>query len=109
MAGFIYNSDLDKKIVTLVTKAELKAEPDKIVKLQALHSCYFGGKSQFEDDGMQNYLVFHSVYKYLKKIANSNHYHYYENIKPHAASNNSLVPTLIHVNTKLRVKFDCHC
>ena len=31
---FINNSDLDKKYKTLATKAELKAEQDKIVKLE---------------------------------------------------------------------------
>ena len=47
---FINSSDLDQKITTLKTKAELKAEQDKIVKLQAFDSSYFCGKSHFEDD-----------------------------------------------------------
>ena len=34
IAGFINNSDLDKKKTTLVTKVRLKAEQDKIIKLQ---------------------------------------------------------------------------
>ena len=34
-AGFINNSDLNKKLATLATKAELKAGQDIIVKLQA--------------------------------------------------------------------------
>ena len=34
---------------------------------------YYRSKSHFEDDGTQNYLVLSSVYKYYKKIANSNH------------------------------------
>ena len=33
-AGFINNADLDKKVTTLATKAELKAEQNKILKLQ---------------------------------------------------------------------------
>ena len=58
IAGFINNADLDKKAGTLATKAELKAEQDKITKLKAFDSSYFRGKSHFEDDGTQHYLVF---------------------------------------------------
>ena len=58
ISGFIDNSNLDKKIAALTTKAELKAEKDKIVELQAFDSSYFRYKSHFEDDGTENYLVF---------------------------------------------------
>ena len=58
IAVFIDNSDLNKKVATLATKTELKAEQDKLTKLQAFDSTYFRGKSHFEDDGNQNYLVF---------------------------------------------------
>ena len=53
-SGFIDNSDLDKRITTLATKAELKAKQDKIVKIQAFDSIYFRGKSHFEGDRTQN-------------------------------------------------------
>ena len=53
-----HNSDSGKYIATLATKAELKAEQDKIVKLQVCDSIYFLGKSHFEEDGAQNNLVF---------------------------------------------------
>ena len=33
ISGFIDNSNLDKKIATLATKAELKSEQDKIIEL----------------------------------------------------------------------------
>ena len=66
-AGFINNADLEKKVATLATKAELKAEKDKITKLEAFDSSYFRGKSHFEDDGIQNYLVFQLTCSYLKK------------------------------------------
>ena len=33
IAGFINNADLDKKVETLATKAEIKGEKDKTVKL----------------------------------------------------------------------------
>ena len=58
ISGFIDNSNLDKKKVTLATKAELKTEKDKIVKLQAFDSSYFRYKSHSGDDGTENYLVF---------------------------------------------------
>ena len=35
IAGVINNFDLNKKVAILATKAELKAEKDKIVELQA--------------------------------------------------------------------------
>ena len=38
ISGFIYNSNLDKKIATLAIKAELKSEQDKITKLKAFDS-----------------------------------------------------------------------
>ena len=52
---------------------ELKAEQDKIVKLQALDLSYFCSESHFEDDGTQHYLVFQSIYRYFKKIDNTDH------------------------------------
>ena len=66
------NSDLDKKI-TLASKSEIKAEQYKTVKFQALNSSYFCGKSHFEDDGSQNYLAFQALYRYFKKMGNSDH------------------------------------
>ena len=65
ITGFIDNSNLDKKIGTLATTIEIKAEQDKIIKRQVtiywsnqltIDSSYFRGKSQF--DGTQNYLEF---------------------------------------------------
>ena len=50
--------DLNKKVMTLATKAELKAQQDKIINLEALDSSCFRGKCHFEDNGTQNCLVF---------------------------------------------------
>ena len=56
---------------------------------------------------MQNYLVFQPSYKYLKKIANSDHISVWkskklfdESIQPPAPSNNSLLPALNCISTK---------
>ena len=67
ISGFIDSSGLDKKLATLATKADLKAEQDKIVKRQAFALSYFRGKRHFEDDGTQNYLVFVPIYRYFFK------------------------------------------
>ena len=58
IAGFINNADSDKKSSNISNKAELKAEQDKITKLETFDSNYFRIKSYFEGDGTQNYLVF---------------------------------------------------
>ena len=50
ISRFIDSSDLDKKVATLATKAKLKQEQDKTVKLQAFNSSYFCDKSHFQDD-----------------------------------------------------------
>ena len=42
----------------LATKVELKAEQDKMGKLQALDSCYFRGKRFYDNDGFQNMCLF---------------------------------------------------
>ena len=54
---------MNKKVAAIATK--LKADQGKIPKLEAIDSGYFRGKSQFEDDGIQDYLVFQSLYRYF--------------------------------------------
>ena len=73
IAGFTSNADLKIKVATLATKVELKAEQDKIVKLQALDLSYFCSESHFEGDGTRHYLVFQSIFRYFKKIDNTDH------------------------------------
>ena len=51
VAGFIDNADLNKKVVTIVTKAELKSRARQNSK--AFDSSYFSGKRHFGDDGTQ--------------------------------------------------------
>ena len=68
IAGLINNSNLNKKEATLVTKAELKAEQDKITKLEAFDSSYFCGKSHLEDDATKNYLAFQPMDRYFKIV-----------------------------------------
>ena len=55
----------------LATKAELKAEQDKIMKSLAFDSSYFLGKNHFRYDGTQKFLVFQPICRYFEKIANT--------------------------------------
>ena len=59
------------------------------MKYQTFDSSYFHSISHFEDDGMQNYLVFQPFYKYLKKIANNDHIPEW---KSKASSHGSIIP-----------------
>ena len=102
-----------KKVVLLATKAELKAEQDKIIKLQAFNSICFRGKSQFEDDGTQNYILLQPIYRYFKKIDNTNYISLWKSkglsneiIKPCITSHNKLAPALSYIGNKTRVEFD---
>ena len=38
-------------------------------KLHGFDSIYFRGKSHFEEDGRQNYLVFQPMYRYFKMVS----------------------------------------
>ena len=79
-------------------------------------SSYFIGKSHFEEDRTQNYLVFQPMYKYFKLITNTDYISSWkykelrgESIKPPTTSDNSLIPTLNYHGTKTRVKFIGSC
>ena len=79
IAEFINNTDLDQKLATLIatleTKAELKAEQDKIIKLQAFDSSYLRekSKSHFAENSTQKYLVFQPMYRYFKRTDNTDY------------------------------------
>ena len=85
-------------------------------KLKTFDSSYFIGKSDFEEDGVQNYLVFPPVNKYFKVITNTNYISSWkskglsaESFKPPTTSDNGLTPALIYYGTKTRVKFAGSC
>ena len=86
-------------------------------KLETFDSIYFRGKSHFEDDGTQNYLVFQTVSRYFKTVsANDSNILSWkskglsdESIKPPSTSNKMLNPSLDYVGTKARVKFNGDC
>ena len=71
------------------------------MKFQALDSSYFHGKSHFEDDGTQSYLVFLPVYRYFKTTANTSKVTAWkskglsdENTKPPSKSDYTINPSL---------------
>ena len=77
---------------------------------------YFIGKSYFEEDGAQNYLVFQPIRRYFKIIANTKYISSWkskglsdETIKPYATSDNSLTPLIDYYGSKVRVKFNKGC
>ena len=39
-----------------------------MLKLPTFDSSYFRDKNHFEEDGVQNYLVFQPMYRYFRKI-----------------------------------------
>ena len=87
-------------------------------KLKTFDSSYFIGKSHFEEDGVQNYLVFQPIIKYFKvnTMTNTDYILSWkskglsaESIKPPTTSDNSLTPELNYYGTKTRVKFTGSC
>ena len=89
----------------------------KIEKLQTFVSGCFLGKSHFEDDERQNYLVFQPVFTYFKTPANSDMIIASkskglseESIKRPALIDNSLNPGLNCIDyAKIRIKFNASC
>ena len=79
--NLIIKTDFDAKLSSLNRKSTANKSKHLLVdnelkKLTTFYSSYFRGKSHFEEDGTQNYLVFHPMYRYLKIIAgvrNGNH------------------------------------
>ena len=106
-------SSLNKKISK--SKADHLIVRKEINKIKNFDLSYFIGKNHFEEDGLQNYLVFQPIHKYLKT---DNSYHISswtskglsnESITPPSAANNFLTPSLNYLGTKIRVKFNGSC
>ena len=107
-------SSLNRKITSNKSKHLLVV--NELKKLKTFDSDYFRGKSYFEEDGMQNYLVFQPTHRYFKRIAGVGYvyYIYYwkskglpdEIINFMTASNYSLTPNLSYYGTKTRVEFN---
>ena len=107
-------SSLNRKITQNKTK-HLLVE-NELNKLKTFDSSYFIGKSHFEEDGTQNYLVFQPLNKYFQVITNTDYVSSWkfkglstETFKPPATSDNSLTPALSCYGIKTKVKFTGSC
>ena len=85
--------------------------------LKTFDSIYFRGKSNFEDDGVQSWLVFQPIQRYFQTVsANDSNILSWkskgifdESNKPPTTPNKVLNPSLDYVGTKARVKFSGDC
>ena len=77
---------------------------NELNKLKTLNSSQFIGKSHFDEDGTQGYLIFQPIIRYLKvnKITNTDYVLSWkskglsaESIKPPTTSDNSFTPELL--------------
>ena len=75
---------------------------------------YFIGKSYFEEDGAQNYLVFQLIRRYLR--INGNYISSWkskglsdETITPYVSFDNNLTPLINHYGIKVSLKFKGSC
>ena len=100
-ANVITKRNFQEKIIDL----------EKNIKRNTNDSSYFKGKSHFEEDGVQNYLVFQPMYRYFKVITNTNYVSSWKSkglsaeiIKQPTTYDNSLTPALNYYGTKTRVK-----
>ena len=77
-ANLITKTDFDAKLLSLNRKntsnklRNLLVE-NELKKLKTFDSSYFIGKSHFEEAGIQNALVFQPMYRYLKRIFDSDY------------------------------------
>ena len=77
-ANLITKTDFDAKLSNLNRKITQNKSKHLLVenelnKLKTFDSSYFIGKSHFEEDGTQNYLVFQPMYRYFKMITNTDY------------------------------------
>ena len=85
-ANLITRTDFDGKLSSLNRKITANKSKDLLIenelkKLKTFDSIHYRGKSHFEEDGIQNYLVFQPTQRYFKRIAgagNDNYIYYWK-------------------------------
>ena len=121
-SNLVTKTDFDAKLLSLNRKITLNktnqlVTENELKKLKTFDSIYFCGKSHFEDDGIQNWLVFKSIQKYFKTVSttDSNTLSWQSkglsdgSIKPPNTSNKLFNPSLYFVGSEARVKFNRDC
>ena len=76
-------------------------------KLQTSDSSYLRGKSHFEEDGAQNYLIFQPIYRYFKKISGVGSGD--GRISSITGSDYTITLELSYYSSKIRVKLNGSC
>ena len=102
-ANLITKTDFDAKLSSLNRKITQNKSKHLLVenelnKLKTFDSGYFIGKSHFEEDGVQNYLIFQPMYKYFQ-TTNSDYISSWISkglSSSSSAANNFLTPLLNH-------------
>ena len=102
-------SNLNRKITA--NKSKHLLVESELNKLKTFDSSHFIGKSHFEGDGTQNYLVFQPIVRYFKIITNTNYISSWkskglssESIKPLTTSDDSLTPELNYYGNQSKSK-----
>ena len=113
LANLVTKTDFDHKLSYLDSKIAANKTKNEFIENE---KSYFIGKSHFEEDGTQNYLVFQPLNKYIKVTANTDYISSWkfkalsaETITPPATSDNSLTSALSYYGAKKTVKFTGSC
>ena len=105
-ANLVTKTDFDNSVSSLngkitINKTKNESIENELRKVKTFDSSYFIGKSHFEEDDTQNYLVFQPLNKDFKVIINTVYSSLWkskglsaETNKPPATSDNSLTPAL---------------
>ena len=85
-ANLLRKTDFDDKLKNLNKKVNSNKTNHLIVqnefkKLETFDIVFFRGKSHFEDDGTQNYLIFQTKYRYFKMVSSKKIIFYYGNLR----------------------------
>ena len=106
------------KLTQKKAKKHLLVE-NEFEKLKTLDSSYFVGKIRFEENAIQNYFVFQSIYRYFERVSWWCNYVYYllciskvlsdKSITAHTTIDYKLNPELSYFVTKTRVEFNGSC
>ena len=96
--NWVTKTDFDAKLSGFKRKITKNKTDNFLVKielnkLKTFDAGYFIGKSHFEEDGAQNYLIFQSMYRYFKMMTNTLIF-YYANLKDYLMR---ILPLLIQI------------